>query len=245
MSNTISQSLNQQRQLWLNSIRTVSFSKENKVFCDTTQEKIHYNLLDYFHEWYCYTMHTTKISDYQQLIGLEFATGRYQRKEHSPGEALPKYVIQLQETLDSDTPGKLIFFSFDGGGEYNDGRTFVNHLKSLKRHSGRMDKGFIVLGDFLEREVVYRTYVLGGQNFPEASGQYKCSEVGMKIMGGLNWEHETPYLAVVLERIDVNHQVNSGDERKLEDLVLMRKQRGGGEREVSNMMKSMEPQQKW
>ncbi|CCD56564.1 predicted protein [Botrytis cinerea T4] len=54
-----------------------------------------------------------------------------------------------------------------------------------------------------------------------------------------------PYLAVVLERIDVNHQVNGGDERKVEDLVLMRKQRDGGEREVSDMLKSMEPRQKW
>lgn len=67
----------------------------------------------------------------------------------------------------------------------------------------------------------------------------------MKIMGGLNWKHEMPYPAVVLERIDVNHQVNGGDERKLEDFVLMRKQRDAGEREVSYMLKSMEPRQKW
>ena len=67
----------------------------------------------------------------------------------------------------------------------------------------------------------------------------------MNITGGLNWKHEMPYLAVVLERIDVNHQVNGGDERKVEDLVLMRKQRDAGEREVSYMLKSMEPRQKW
>ena len=38
----------------------------------------------------------------------------------------------------------------------------MNNLKSWKQNSGRMDKRFMVLGDPLEREVIYRTYVLGG-----------------------------------------------------------------------------------
>lgn len=106
-----------------------------------------------------------KTPGYQQLIGLEFQTGRYSRKEQSPGEPLPRYVIQLQETLDGNSPGKLIFFSFEGGGEDNFGGTFTNHLKTLKQNSGRKDKGFMVLGDDLERQVMYRTYILGDKTF--------------------------------------------------------------------------------
>ncbi|THV47781.1 hypothetical protein BGAL_0289g00090 [Botrytis galanthina] len=245
MSNTTSQSLDQQRQIWLNSIRTVLFSKEDEALCSTMQEKIHHNLLEYFRQWFGHTMHTIKVPDYQQLIGLEFQTGRYSRKEQFPGEPLPKYVIQLQETLDGNSPGKLMFFSFEGGGEDNFGGTFMNHLKTSKQNSGRKDKGFMVLGDDLERQVVYRTYILGGQDFPESSGQYRRSEVGRKITSGLNFGSGIPYYVVVLERVDIDHQVNGGNERKLEDLVLMRKQRGGGEREVSDMMKSIEPRQKW
>ncbi|TGO23580.1 hypothetical protein BPAE_0128g00160 [Botrytis paeoniae] len=66
-----------------------------------------------------------------------------------------------------------------------------------------------------------------------------------KIMGGLNFDTEIPYYAVVLEKVDVNHQGYRGNERNLDDLVLMRKKKGGAEREVSKMMKSMEPRQKW
>ncbi|TGO72500.1 hypothetical protein BELL_0448g00080 [Botrytis elliptica] len=182
-----------------------------------------------------------KAPGYQQLIGLEFQTGRCSRKERSPGEPLPKYVIQLQETLDGNSRGKSIFFSFEGGGEHNDGGVFMNHLKSLKHKSGRTDKGFMILGDNLEREAVYRTYTPGGENFPESSGQYRRSEVGKKIMGGLNFGPEIPYYVVVLEMVDVN----GGNERNLTDLVFMRMDRGGGTREVSEMMKSMEPRQKW
>lgn len=69
--------------------------------------------------------------------------------------------------------------------------------------------------------------------------------MGRRVIGGLNLGSGIPYHAVVLERVDIDHQVNGGNERKLEDLVLMRKQRGGGEREVSDMMKSIEPRQKW
>ncbi|KAF7946530.1 hypothetical protein EAE96_009527 [Botrytis aclada] len=170
MSNTINESLDQQRQLWLNSIRTVSFSKEDEAFCHTTEEKIHHNLLDYFREWFRHTMQTMKFPDYQQLISLEPATGSYQRKEHCPGEALPKYDIQLQETLGSNSPGKLIFFSFEGGGEDNYEGAFMNHLKSLTQKSGPKDKGFMMLGDDLERKVAYRTYIPGGQDFPNRVG---------------------------------------------------------------------------
>ncbi|KAF7932480.1 uncharacterized protein EAE98_003779 [Botrytis deweyae] len=121
----------------------------------------------------------------------------------------------------------------------------MNHLKTLKQNSGRKDKGFMVLGDDPEREVVYRTYILGGQDFPESSGQYRCSEVGKKVIGGLNTGCGIPYYAIVLEKVDIDHQVNGGSERKEEDLVLMRKQRGGGEKEVSDMMKSIKQRQKW
>ncbi|KAF7905154.1 uncharacterized protein EAF01_005675 [Botrytis porri] len=106
ISNTACQSLDQQRQLWLNSIKTVSFNKTDKTSCYSTEEKMHHHLLIYFREWFRYTMQTSKTTDYQQLIGLEFPTGKYSRKEHSPSEALPKYVIQLPETLDSNGPGK-------------------------------------------------------------------------------------------------------------------------------------------
>ncbi|KAF7896104.1 hypothetical protein EAF00_006119 [Botryotinia globosa] len=241
MSNAINQSLDQQRQLWLKSIRTVLFSKGDEASCNTMEEKIHHNLLDYFRQWFGHTMQTIKVPDYQQLIGLEFQTGRYSRKEHSPGGPLPKYVIQLQETLDGNSRGKSIFFSFEGGEEHNDGGAFMNHLKSLKHKSGRTDKGFMILGDNLEREVVYRTYIPGGQNFPESSGQYKRSEVGGKVMGGSNFDSEIPYHAVVLEKVDVN----GGDKTSLYDLMFMRMNRGGGMKEVAEMLKSMEPRQKW
>ncbi|TGO46389.1 hypothetical protein BCON_0328g00050 [Botryotinia convoluta] len=159
-----------------------------------------------------------KVPDYQQLIGSS--------------------IQPLQETLDGNSPGKE-------EEEDNYGGAFMNHLKSLKQNSGCTDKGFMILGDYLEREVVYRTYVLGGQDFPESSGQYRRSEVGRKIMGGLNFDTEIAYYAVVLEKVDVDHQGYGGNERNLDDSVLMRKERGGAEREVSEMMKSMEPRQKW
>ncbi|TGO33480.1 hypothetical protein BHYA_0244g00170 [Botrytis hyacinthi] len=216
MSNAISQSLDQQRQLWLNSIRTFLFSKEDEASCNTTEEKIHHNLLDYFRQW------------------LQ-ATSSLSASSFEP----------LQETLDGNSPGKLIFFSFEGGGEDNFGGTFMNHLKTLKQNSGRKDKGFMVLGDDLERQVVYSTYILGAQDFPESSGQYIRSEVVSRVIGGLNLGSGIPYYAVVLERVDIDHKVNDVNDRRLKDLVLMRKQRGGGEKEVSDTMKSIEPRQKW
>ncbi|KAF7866906.1 hypothetical protein EAF04_005747 [Stromatinia cepivora] len=183
----------------------------------TMEEEIYYKLLQYFDEWFCWTMHTIRGDE---LISLRTMKPDFPRKELSQSETYPKYVIQLQEFVESK-PGKSLFCSYQREDDLDE-IEFSNLLEGYIRECGRYDDGFIVLGNHLQHEFLYRIYAPEGQGFPALSGQYKRDNTAREVMGGETFSTEKCFRAVVWKKVEVNNQ-GYNDEQKLREVVAIRR----------------------